>query len=96
MNQYVGTLNTVACAASTTDGIAKVWHNGDLKNTVSSSSFTLQNSNDFYIGAAYPNADRVFDGVIHCLRIYNRPLTESEHLQNRAIDLQRFGSAQNA
>ena len=89
---YVNTLNTIACAASTTSGISYVWHNGVLKNTLTGGNFLLYNQNPLCIGAATNEPNRTFDGVIHCVRIYNRQLSESEHLQNRQLDLQRFST----
>ena len=89
---YVNTLNTIACAASTTSGISYVWHNGVLRNTLTGGNFLLKNQNPLCIGAAKNEPYRTFDGVIHCVRIYNRQLSENEHLQNRKLDLQRFST----
>ena len=49
-----------------------------------------------YIGSAFfgrnpGEGGRVFDGTIHCVRVYNRPITASEVEKNHKIDVKRFG-----
>ena len=44
---------------------------------------------EFEIGNA-PSASRRFKGNIHCIRIYNRKLTQQEALSNLAVDNARF------
>lgn len=53
---------------------------------------TLTCPDEFYIGRCnHCGGERTFDGQIYCLRIYNRPLKESEIKANNAIDKSRFG-----
>jgi hypothetical protein len=43
-----------------------------------------------YIGAAHGDVGRSYNGTIHFLRVYNRPLTSAEVARNRIIDINRF------
>ncbi len=47
-------------------------------------------ANAVFIGASSPTS-RLMKGVVHCVRVYNRALTDEEVRQNHAIDKERFG-----
>lgn len=86
-------LYTVSQAASNTARAASTWLNGILKASVSNVDVLLNFAADStYIGSAYmPEPARIFDGVIHALRIYDRPLVAAEVQANYNIDKVRFG-----
>lgn len=51
---------------------------------------TLTNAAAMIIGADRNESGRTFAGDIHCVRIYNRPLTQDEIRQNFKVDKKRF------
>ena len=84
------------------EGSISVNNNRCLYNGVAQTS----NGNDYiltntttsvYVGARYNNGSYGYyiTGKVHCIRIYNRQLTELEMLQNQSIDYQRFGIGYN-
>ena len=97
------TLTTVSQAASNTSHTATTWKDGVQVANVTGVNVLLDHyggdgSGDTCIGSAYisnGNAEngRTFDGKIHCIRVYNRPITEAEVQKNHEIDIKRFYSA---
>lgn len=76
------------------DNTGAVYVNGELAASLTSvPSITSDKESGVYwfIGCANVR-DRIFNGVIHSTRIYNRPLSSSEIASNRATDEARFGS----
>lgn len=79
-NSYFVRTNKWVTVVFTFDGYrAKIYVDGDLKNTVNSSAFFNANSDDLYIGktenATYPF---LFNGIIDEVRIYSKTLSASD------------------
>ena len=88
----IGELQTITYSDTPTS--ASVWVNDALQGSLengSANNSTLGTSGDFRIGAAYSGGNYVFDGEIHCVRVYNRVLTAAERHQNYVTDMIRFG-----
>ena len=85
----------VSQVASAIAGTGVTYCNNSEVASLSSINPTLNtytNAGKTMIGAAYLNGnDRVFDGIVHALRIYNRPLFAAELAANYAVDKARFG-----
>ena len=90
----VGRIQTITYSDS--PATASVWVDavsaGSIENGSSLNS-TLGASGDFRIGSAHIADERVFDGSIHCVRLYNRVLTADEIARNAIVDRARFGGA---
>lgn len=88
----IGQLTSVSQSVSATTGIASTYKNGLLVNSVSNNALVITEEG-FFIGSAFPGnyyGNRNFDGVIHCIRIYNRPISQIEVAANHEIDIKRF------
>lgn len=82
---------TMTMVASLTGGKHTVYKNTFCNGWKSvNSNHTLTNAAKLIIGADLYEAGRTFAGDIHCVRIYNRPLTADEIRQNFKVDKQRF------
>ena len=98
-------ITSVSQACSSTSGNGITYKDANVVSSVSNINATLNvQSNQPYalIGSAYvegvPNnmytaSGRTFSGVIHCLRIYNRPLSSGDVSKNHAIDVERYYNA---
>lgn len=53
--------------------------------------FVNRNGRKIYLGKDGPRMNDFGEGIVHCIRLYSRPLSSSEILENSAIDAQRFG-----
>lgn len=82
----------VTQVASDTSKTSKTYKDGVLvaSNTDVDVLLTYRNALT-YIGAAHGDVGRSYNGTIHFLRVYNRPLTSAEIAHNYAIDKERFG-----
>ena len=88
----IGELQTITYSDSPTN--ASVWVNDALQGSLENGSVnnsTLGASGYFCIGACLSAGRYVFDGKIHCVRVYNRVLTAAERHQNYVTDMIRFG-----
>lgn len=94
-----GTLTTVSQAASNTAKTAVTYKDGIQVASSSNVNVLLDhhgndNTGNTCIGASdnqgTPDNGRTFDGIIHCIRIYTRPLTAIEVQKNHEIDIKRF------
>ena len=88
-------ISMVASNTSATKGI--FYRNGRQVSSVSTGNVGLNFSTNQYfaIGGSFysPNDSdtlRLFDGIIHCVRIHNRALTADEIAANYAVDKARF------
>ena len=81
---YPDTWNHVSIVKSSSEGM-KIYLNGILKTTNSTanakSDFGQSSYNSMVIGASLPNGSYRFKGYLEDLRLYNRPLTDSEILE---------------
>ena len=84
----------ISQAASNTVRTATTWRDGVVVSRKSGVNVNLTIADVFCIGAAFSTetayGQRTFDGVIHCVRLYNRPLTETDVEKNRVMDKARF------
>lgn len=91
-----GHIASVSQAASNSGHSATTWKDGVSVSSVSSVdvelTYRLEGTS---IGSAYERKQgeghRTFDGIIHCVRVYNRPITADEVTKNHQIDVKRFG-----
>lgn len=97
------TVTSVSQAASNTSHTATTWKDGVSVASVTGVDVLLtHNGNDgtgnTCIGSSYNQGQaengRTFDGLIHCIRVYNRPITAAEVAKNHAVDVKRFGGFQ--
>ena len=95
----VGTCTCVSQAASNTSHSATTWKDGSVVSSVTGVDVLLthlgnDNTGNTCIGSSYNQGQaengRTFDGTIHCVRVYNRPITSGEVAKNHVIDLKRF------
>jgi len=88
--------HTISQAASNTSRTATTWKDGAIVSLSTDVDVLLTITSPYaFIGSAegdrVAGTDRVFDGVIHFLRIYNRKLTDKEEKHNHSIDKIRYG-----
>ena len=82
---------TMTMVASLTAGRHTVYKNTFQNGWKSvNANHTLTNAAAMIIGADRNESGRTFAGDIHCVRIYNRPLTQDEIRQNFKVDKKRF------
>lgn len=93
----LGQIASVSEAASNASQSATAWKNGQIVNSMSNADVEITFDREgTYIGSAFFGRDpsqgwRTFDGTIHCVRVYDRPITSSEVEKNHQIDVKRFG-----
>ena len=95
----VDTMCSMSISASNTARAATVWKDGVQKAAPTGVDVLLNNSDSRYtcIGSAYYDEtlstinDRAFHGKIHCVRVYDRPITAAEVATNNIVDKRRFG-----
>ena len=84
-------MTTVSQAASNTSHTATTWKDGTQAAYVMGVDVLLDhhgtdNTGNTCIGSAYNQGSaengRTFDGIIHCVRVYNRPITAEEVAKN--------------
>lgn len=99
----VGVRTSVSQAASNSSHSATTWKDGlHAADATGVDVLLTHNGNDgtgnTCIGSSYNQGQaengRTFDGLIHCVRVYNRPITEAEMIKNHQIDVKRFGGFQ--
>jgi hypothetical protein len=93
-NFALGQIASVSQSASNSRHSAMTYKDGVSVAVANDVDVELTYHNEgTYIGGAYFAEDggRTFDGVIHCVRVYNRPITTSEVAKNHAVDVKRFG-----
>lgn len=96
-NFSLGQIASVSEAASNASQSATAWKNGQIVNSTSNADVEITFDREgTYIGSAFFGRDpsqgwRTFDGTIHCVRVYDRPITSSEVEKNHQIDVKRFG-----
>ena len=95
-----GVTYAVSQSASNTINTATTWRNGVQVSRSTGVNVMLNYAEDARtcIGAAFrthiqdeSGTNRSFDGLIHCVRVYNRPIDAQTVAANYAIDKARFG-----
>jgi len=82
----------IAVSVDNATGEAKAFLNGALcdEQTMTPGAAPTLEIVDFWIGRAYNQSNRQFDGNIYAVRAYNRALSAAEIAQNYALDQRRF------
>ena len=78
------------CATECNGTNSKVYVNGQLKSTSTQPASNVMGSQKFILGGELSRTNMSIVGQLCVVRIYSRPLTESELEANRALDIQRF------
>ncbi len=86
----------LAMTVDNANGVASAWRDGVV---VDSSNFTAGTApamtfGQFWIGRAYDDGNRLFDGEVCAVRAYNRALTSEEIQSNYSLDMERHQERQ--
>ena len=83
--------NYICVARSRTQSKVNIWLNGTQIAQSSNAGSKLTTTLPFCIGTSYlATNNRMYDGLIFCVRCYNKALNEEEMLHNYNCDLMRF------